>query len=85
MESLAEVTKETRLRLGLLTDEELAVTLKVTANTLETWRGQGKGPAWVKLGKQVFYRLTDVRKWIDSSTVERTAPATECPPLETVS
>lgn len=58
------VTAETRLRLGLLTEEQLAATLKVTPGTLEVWRGQGKGPDHVKLGRGVFYRIADVKDWI---------------------
>lgn len=77
MQDLDDVSVATRFWLGLLTDAELSVTLEVTAGTLEVWRGQGKGPAWVKLGKRVFYRLTDVRKWIDASKVEPRIGGTE--------
>ena len=62
------IKDETRQRLGLLTPEELAVTLKVTTTTLQTWRCEGQGPQCIKLGKQVFYRLTDVKHWIDNQT-----------------
>lgn len=59
------IKDETRQRLGLLTPEELAVTFKVTESTLQTWRSEGQGPLCIKLGKQVFYRLADVKDWID--------------------
>ena len=57
---------EIRKQLGLLTEEELAAALGNSPSTLELWRGSGsgKGPAWVKLGKRIFYRLQDVENWI---------------------
>ena len=62
------IKDETRQKLGLLTPEELAVTLKVTTTTLQTWRCEGQGPQYIKLGKQVFYRLIDVKDWINTHT-----------------
>lgn len=63
--------------LGILTDEELAGTLGVTTETLMTWRRDGRGPQWVKLGKSVFYRVSRIREWIakceGSANAEETA------------
>lgn len=61
------IRDETRQKLGLLTPEELAVTLEVTPTTLQTWRCEGKGPRFIKLGKGVFYRFADVKEWIDDT------------------
>lgn len=57
-----------RHRLGLLTEEDLALMLglKSTA-TLATWRHAGQGPMYVKLGKGVFYREDDVALWISTA------------------
>lgn len=34
----------------------------MSPRTLENWRSSGKGPAYVKLGGQVRYRITDIQK-----------------------
>lgn len=60
---------ETRQKLGLLTPDELGVTLGVTTTTLQTWRCEGKGPRYIKLGKSVFYRFGDVQDWIDDTLI----------------
>lgn len=53
----------------LLTSAETAVLLGIKRNTLEIWRGQGKGPAFAKLGNApqsaVRYRRADVAAWIE--------------------
>ena len=41
--------------------------------TLANWRYQGKGPAFVRLGKRVAYKGRDVLDWIESQTVRPTA------------
>lgn len=65
------IKDSTRQRLGLLTPEELAVTLKVTESTLQTWRSEGAGPLCIKLGKQVFYRMNDIQDWIAEQQATR--------------
>lgn len=37
--------------------------------TLEQWRYQGKGPAFVKVGHAVRYRRRDLDAWLDANTV----------------
>jgi predicted DNA-binding transcriptional regulator AlpA len=56
-----------RGRLGLVTEEELALALDVKVSTLETWRAQETGPCHTKLGKQVFYHVDDIDKWVQAS------------------
>lgn len=41
--------------------------------TLANWRSQGKGPAFVRLGKRVAYRGRDLNDWIEAQTVRPTA------------
>jgi hypothetical protein len=55
--------------LTLLTEADLATVLEVEARTVQAWRAEGRGPDFVKLGKSVFYRVADVRDWIDASVV----------------
>lgn len=62
---LAETPPEViRWALGLMTPNELAGALGVKEGTLSVWRSTGDGPPFVKLGKQVFYRLDDLSQWV---------------------
>ena len=49
----------------LLTARELAAELKVSLRTLERWRAQGIGPVYVRLGRTVRYRRSDVNAWLE--------------------
>jgi hypothetical protein len=42
------------------TEEQLAERLKVARPTLRNWRSLGIGPAYIKMGRLVRYRLIDV-------------------------
>jgi hypothetical protein len=53
----------------LVAAPETAKELHVQENTLATWRMMGKGPAFVKLGRQVFYHRTDIAKWLAGQRV----------------
>lgn len=46
--------------LALLTTSELASRWRMSERTLERWRSERYGPAWLILGGQVRYRMTDV-------------------------
>lgn len=64
-----EIKEELREKLGLLTNEEVAQVIAVTEHTLSVWRSAGKGPKFVRLGRNVFYRLADVQAWVDANVV----------------
>jgi predicted DNA-binding transcriptional regulator AlpA len=66
-----QIKDATREKLGLITPEELAAALEVTTTTLQTWRVQDYGPRFVKLGKGVFYRYTEVMEWISECVAPR--------------
>lgn len=55
---------------NLITQQELAFMLNVTEPTLRVWRHEGRGPDYVKFGKQVFYTRDAVERWLQSSTVQ---------------
>lgn len=56
---------------ALLTPDEAAAALDVTSGTLQVWRTTKRYPLkYVKIGKNVRYRLTDVQAFIESRTVE---------------
>ena len=44
----------------LLRQAELAERWRITARTLERWRSEGYGPAWLTIGGSIRYRLGDV-------------------------
>jgi predicted DNA-binding transcriptional regulator AlpA len=46
-----------------LKETALADRLGLSVRTLQRWRWQGKGPAYLKLGHRVAYREEDVRAW----------------------
>lgn len=61
-----------RARIGLLMPAELAEMLKVTEETLREWRRQKIGPDFVKVGKSVLYRETDVQQWLEMNVIPTT-------------
>jgi excisionase family DNA binding protein len=57
----------------LLTANELASELGVGTQTLAQWRWQGAGPAFIKVGRLVRYRRTDVDAWLAANEVQPVA------------
>lgn len=50
----------------LLVQDSVAKMLLCKEKTLETWRSRGGGPAYVKIGRLVRYRRSDVQAFIDA-------------------
>lgn len=48
----------------LLIEAETAALTRRSPRTLESWRRDGVGPKWLKLGRSVCYRVRDVRDWL---------------------
>lgn len=59
-----------------MTTEEVAEFLGLSPATLETWRTLGKGPAFVKPGRRIFYLRSDVVAYLESRRVRSTAQLT---------
>jgi hypothetical protein len=63
--------------MSLLTNDEAAALLGIKPNTLEIWRCKGKGPRFIKLGREkqspIRYRRTDVAEWIDQQSFASTS------------
>ena len=53
----------------LLTEVQAADALNLSVRTLQAWRPQGVGPAFVKAGRAIRYRRRDLHAWIDANTV----------------
>lgn len=46
-----------------LTETDVARRCKLSTRTLQRWRYEGTGPAYLKLGGKVVYRLADIEEW----------------------
>jgi len=65
--SVESVSRENMLsELGLMTEEQTAILLGVTCNTLMTWRREGRGPDFVKPSKEILYYKSDILAWISA-------------------
>ena len=42
-------------------------------STLATWRFEGRGPAFIKIGPKVFYRGDDLNRFLQAHRVEPVA------------
>lgn len=48
---------------GHLSENQLAERWSISARTLQRWRPQGLGPAYLKLGGRVVYPIADVEEY----------------------
>ena len=64
-----EIGMQLRSKLGLVTQEELAVTLELSVDTLREWRRLKQGPDFVRTGKSVMYREVDIQDWLKRNVV----------------
>jgi hypothetical protein len=51
---------------GYLSEHEAAPQLRQKLRTLRLWRQRGTGPAWIKVGKLVFYSRSALLTWLAS-------------------
>jgi predicted DNA-binding transcriptional regulator AlpA len=51
------------------TQEQAAAVLGVKPTTLASWRSQGRGPRYIKIGRSCFYLERDIESWIDAQAV----------------
>ena len=57
----------------LLTPEETAKYLCCSVSSLNKWRVSGRGPAFIKVGVRVRYRLSDIAAFIERETYSSTS------------
>ncbi|WP_025032475.1 helix-turn-helix transcriptional regulator [Bradyrhizobium sp. DOA9] len=62
----------------LLPQQQLAHILAVSERTLERWRVEGCGPAYLKAGRRVLYRRSDVDQWLDNNARTSTSDRGAC-------
>jgi hypothetical protein len=58
----------------VLSQRELAQRWRLSPRTLERWRWLGQGPAFLRLGRRIAYRLTDIEAF---EAAQRHAPSKE--------
>ena len=50
----------------LLTERQVEQEYGLRVKTLQKWRWSGEGPAHIKLGRSVRYRVADIEAYIES-------------------
>lgn len=61
-------TKDVTEGSELLDETRLALRLDVSRSTLQSWRYAGKGPRFIKVGRLIRYRNTDVDAYLRAQT-----------------
>lgn len=59
----------------LLTELQAAIFLTLSSRTLQAWRLKGVGPPYVRLGRAIRYRRSDLVAWLAKQTYAPAAPA----------
>lgn len=54
----------------LITPAQLAIELGNEVQTLSVWRLYKKGPKYIRVGRLIRYRRSDIEAWLDSQTVK---------------
>lgn len=57
-----------------LSEKQLAKRLGKKPTTVRKWRERRTGPAYYRNGAEVFYKLEDVRLWLESQRVDPAEP-----------
>jgi excisionase family DNA binding protein len=73
--STTEINAKSSASLALLDTEQVAALLGLRPNTLAQWRVSGEGPMFVKIGRRVRYRASDVDAWITKRSRRSTCDA----------
>jgi hypothetical protein len=68
----AAITPKQALCDDLALPRDVAEVLKTSTFGLANMRHRGTGPRYIKRGKYVLYRWSDVRKYLEDNTIQRT-------------
>lgn len=60
-----------------INEHETARRLQVSVGALRKWRREGEGPVFVRLGRCVRYKLSDLLAYLDQNAVETRKEACE--------
>jgi len=58
---------------ALLTEDHLAQRWLCSKSRLQKWRSAGRGPAYLKIGSRILYRLADIEEFEQKQLVNLTA------------
>lgn len=58
----------------LLVEVQAAKLLNVSIRTLQAWRCRGMGPAFIRVGRAIRYRHSDLISWLQSNRVTPSVP-----------
>ncbi len=53
----------------LLTEVQAATVLNLSMRTLQAWRTKRTGPSFVRAGRAIRYRRSDLDTWMSANTV----------------
>jgi hypothetical protein len=53
-----------------LGDHAAAQILSISASTLRAWRSQGRGPAYIRAGRRILYRVADLEAFLGANRVD---------------
>ncbi len=56
--------------MGLLSPKEAAAYLKVSTNTLATWRHLAQGPKFIRTGRSIKYAQKNLDDYVRKNTVK---------------
>lgn len=54
-------------------ETELAARFRISVKTVQKWRQTTHGPAFIKVGRLVRYRESDIQAWLDAQTRTNTS------------
>lgn len=57
--------------IDLVTIKEAALRLRQPESTLRYWRAQGKGPAFIKLGRRLVCHRADLERFVAEQATEQ--------------
>ena len=54
-----------------LTPQEVEEAYRIpVAVTLANWRNQGRGPGYVKFGRKILYRVSELEQWCQANQIK---------------
>ena len=75
-QSLSEIIRQSATLNDLLDEKQAASILKVQPGTISVWRSTGRySIPFIKVGRSVRYRQTDLNAWLESRTQTNGATA----------
>jgi hypothetical protein len=55
---------------ALISGRELSREFGIPERTLDQWRYLGRGPRFIRVGRHIRYRRTDIEAWLADNTVD---------------